>query len=181
MMPLVILGAAATQNWDNLVATVSLLLVAWMYSVPPLRLKERPPLDSLANGLGYFLLPLVMGYSLGAEPRSMPQRYYLLALSVCGVHALSTAVDYDADKSAGHRTLATVYGRRTAAAFALVSFFVTWLVGDFHGAAVRAYLSVCVLASLLATILPRNRVIAAACTTIFVGFMIAGVYHVWDR
>ena len=69
MMPLVILGSAATRNWNNFVATVSLLLVAWMYSVPPVRLKERPPLDSLANGLGYFLLPLVMGYSLGADPR----------------------------------------------------------------------------------------------------------------
>ena len=47
----------------------ALLLVAWCYSVPPVRLKERPPLDSLANGLGYFLLPFVMGYSLGADPR----------------------------------------------------------------------------------------------------------------
>ena len=67
MMPLIVLGACLTRNWDNIVATVSLVLVAWLYSVPPVRLKERPPLDSLANGLGYFLLPFAMGYSLGAE------------------------------------------------------------------------------------------------------------------
>ena len=30
-----------------------------------------------------------MGYSLGRDPRTMPLRYYLLALCVCGVHALA--------------------------------------------------------------------------------------------
>jgi 4-hydroxybenzoate polyprenyltransferase len=74
MMPLVVFSACLTRNWDNFVATVSLVLVAWLYSVPPARLKERPPLDSLANGIGYFLLPFVMGYSLCADPRTMPLR-----------------------------------------------------------------------------------------------------------
>src|SRR4051812_4735418 len=44
MVPLIVLGACITGNWNNIAATVSLLLVAWLYSVPPLRLKERPPL-----------------------------------------------------------------------------------------------------------------------------------------
>jgi 4-hydroxybenzoate polyprenyltransferase len=177
MMPLVILGSAATRNWDNFVATVSLLLVAWLYSVPPVRLKERPPLDSLANGLGYFLLPLVMGYSLGADPRQMPLRYYLLALSVCGVHALATAADYDADRAAGHRTLATVLGRRGAAAVASAAFFITWLFGDFHGTAVQTYISLCAVVSILATLLPFYRIVTAACATIYVGFGLASVCH----
>ncbi len=69
MVPLVLLSAAATGNPYNVAAATCLVLVAWLYSVPPVRLKERPPLDSLANGLGYFLLPLVMGYSLGSDPR----------------------------------------------------------------------------------------------------------------
>ena len=81
MMPLIVLGACFTHNWDNIVATVSLVLVAWLYSVPPIRLKERPPLDSIANGFGYFLLPFVMGYSLNADPREMPLRYFLLAFA----------------------------------------------------------------------------------------------------
>ena len=85
--------------------------MAWVYSVPPYRLKERPPLDSLANGLGYFLLPLMMGYSMGGDPREMPARYYLLGLCVAGVHALATAADFDADRAAGHRTLAATFGK----------------------------------------------------------------------
>jgi 4-hydroxybenzoate polyprenyltransferase len=178
MMPLVLLGSAATRNWNNFAATVSLLLVAWMYSVPPMRLKERPPLDSLSNGLGYFLLPLVMGYSLGADPRSMPLRYYLLALCVCGVHALATAADYDADRAAGHRTLATAFGRRGAAAMASATFVITLLFGDFQGTAVPAYIGFCVLVSLVATLWPSNRVITASCLAIFLGFMVASVCHV---
>jgi 4-hydroxybenzoate polyprenyltransferase len=178
MMPLVLLGGAASRNANNFVATVSLVLIAWLYSVPPMRLKERPPLDSLANGLGYFLLPLVMGYSLGADPRLMPTRYYLLALAVCGVHALATAADHHADKMAGHRTFATVYGPRAAAAFALVTFLIAALGGDFHGYAVKVYLAVCALASLVTTLIPTNLVIAMACTTIFAGFLVAGLCHV---
>jgi 4-hydroxybenzoate polyprenyltransferase len=177
MIPLVILGAAMTRNADNFVATVSLVLVAWLYSVPPARLKERPPLDSLANGLGYFLLPLMMGYSLGANPRSMPLRYYLLALCVCGIHALATAADYDADKAAGHRTLATMYGRRAAIALAFVAFLITDLLGDFQGTAVRIYIGACALVTFFAALIPLDRLISFACVTIFIGFLVAGACH----
>jgi 4-hydroxybenzoate polyprenyltransferase len=178
MTPLVLLAACATRNPHNLVATAFLLLLAWLYSVPPLRLKERPPLDSLANGLGYFLLPFVMGYSLAADPRGMPLRYYLLALCVAGVHALATAADYEADRAAGHRTLAVVFGRRAAAAAAFVAFFVTWLAGDFYGIAVRVFIGVCLAATFGAALFPRERVIAAACITVFAGFLVAAVFHI---
>jgi 4-hydroxybenzoate polyprenyltransferase len=178
MMPLMVLGACLTKNWDNIVATVCLLLVAWFYSVPPTRLKERPPLDSLANGFGYFYLPFVMGYSLNADPRDMPLKYYLLALCVCGIHALASAADYDADRAANHRTFAVAFGRRTAAIAAFAAFFTTWLLGDFGSIAVRGYLAVCTLATLTAVFVPRERVIVAACSVIFGGFLLAAVVHV---
>jgi len=179
MMPLVLLGACLTRNWDNIVATVSLVLIAWLYSVPPVRLKERPPLDSLANGLGYFLLPFVMGYSLGADPGSMPLRYYLLALCTGGVHALATAADYEADRAAGHRTLAVAFGRRTAAAVAFAAFALSGLLGDFHSTAVRIYIAGCALATFIAALFPRDHVIVAACTVVFVGFLIAGTCYLF--
>jgi 4-hydroxybenzoate polyprenyltransferase len=178
MVPIVLLIAAATGNSSNLIAALLLVSVAWLYSVPPIRLKERPPFDSLANGLGYFLLPFTMGYSLGREPLTMPLRYYLLALCVCGIHALATAADYEADKAAGHRTLAVQFGRRAATAFAFATFFVTWLVAEYHTASVRAFLFVCLTATSIAAILPRSGVIAAACVTIFCGFLLAAVCHI---
>jgi 4-hydroxybenzoate polyprenyltransferase len=178
IMPVVIFGGCISRNWDNFVATVSLVLVAWLYSVPPARLKERPPLDSLANGLGYFLLPFSMGYSLGADIRTIPTRYYFLTLCVCGVHALASAVDYDADRAAGHRTIAVVAGRRGAALFAFAAFLVTWWFVEFQTPVVRIYVAICTLATLIAAIVPRNRVIYSACVTIFCGFLIAAVFDI---
>ncbi|HEX4415212.1 MAG TPA: UbiA family prenyltransferase [Lacipirellulaceae bacterium] len=178
MMPLMVFSALLTRNRDNFVATVALVVMAWAYSVPPYRLKERPPLDSLANGLGYFLFPLMMGYSLGGDPRYMPVRYYLLALCVAGVHALATAADYDADRAVGHRTLAVAFGRRSAAALAFAAFFCSRLWGNFESVSVNTYLGVCSLATLVCVFLPRSFVIAASCVTIFVGFLIAAVCHV---
>src|SRR5438045_3913715 len=46
MVPLILLGACITRNSINVVATALLIVIAWLYSVPPVRLKERPPLDS---------------------------------------------------------------------------------------------------------------------------------------
>jgi 4-hydroxybenzoate polyprenyltransferase len=178
MLPVITLGACATRNWDNIVATVSLLLVAWLYSVPPLRLKERPPLDSVANGLGYFLLPFIMGYSLNADPRRMPLKIYLLALCVCGVHALATAADYEADRAAGHRTLAVKFGRRTAAGVAFAAFLTAWLFGDFNSIAVRGYIACCAITTLVVTLIPRGGVITSACIIIFTGFLVAAICHV---
>jgi len=175
---LVVVGALLTRNWLNFVCTISLVVIAWLYSVPPIRLKERPPLDSIANSLGYFLLPFVMGYSLGADPRTMPFRYYLLALCVGGVHALATAADYKADRAAGHRTMAVAFGRRTAAAVAFATFAITWAAADFHGVAVRVYIAIGTLVTLVAALVPGDRVIAGACTIIFAGFLVAAVCHV---
>lgn len=177
MIPLVIFSACLTRNRDNFMATVSLVVMAWIYSVPPYRLKERPPLDALANGLGYFLLPLMMGYSLNANYQEMPLRYYLLALCVAGIHALATAADYEADRAAGHRTLAIAFGKRTAAAFAFVAFAFTYWYGDFGSPAVGTYLAGSSIAALCAVIVPRNAVITGACVVIFAGFVVAAVLH----
>lgn len=178
MVPLVLTTALATRNAWNIAATCGLLVVAWAYSVPPLRLKERPPLDSLTNGLGYFLFPFVMGYSLGADPVAMPLKYYLLALCVCGIHALATAADFDADRAAEHRTMSVAYGRRTAAAFAFATFAFAWILGDYRGVSVRVFVAIGAIATLAALLWPRERIIATACVTIFVGFIVAAICHV---
>jgi len=175
--PLIVAVACLTRDWLNIGLTAFLVWGTWAYSVPPLRLKEWPPLDSLSNGLGFFLLPFTLGYSMGADPRGMALRYYLLALCVAGVHALAAAADYDADKTAGHRTLAVAYGRRTAVAFACATFLFTWLLADFHGTAVRVYVALGALVTLAAAVLPTARTIAAACVVVFAGFLVAGALH----
>jgi len=59
----------------------------------------------------------------------------------------------------------------------VAAFALTFVFADFHGTAVRAYVAVCAMATLAATLLPRDRVIAAACVTVFAGFLIAAMLH----
>jgi 4-hydroxybenzoate polyprenyltransferase len=177
MATVILLVALLTKNAWNIAATGALVILAWAYSVPQLRLKERPPLDSLSNGLGYFLLPFMVGYSLGARPLAMPSKYWLLALAVCGIHALATAADFAADQAAGQRTFAVVLGRRSAAAFAAATFVIALAFGAFRSGAVDTFLAVGAAASLVATLVPRERAIAVSCTTVYIGFLVAAVCY----
>ncbi|WP_435068449.1 prenyltransferase [Haloplanus sp. C73] len=85
------------------------------YSAPPLRLKTRPPLDSLSNGL--YVLPGVAAYTAvaGAQPP-------LLAVAggwlwSMAMHTFSAIPDIDPDRRAGIETTATRLGERRAYAY----------------------------------------------------------------
>ena len=85
------------------------------YSVPPLRLKTTPLLDSLSNGL--YVLPAVVAY--GAVAGSLPP---LLAVAgggvwAMGMHTFSAIPDIEPDRAAGIRTTATVLGERPTLAY----------------------------------------------------------------
>ena len=170
----IMVGALVTMNWANIALTICMLLLAWAYSVPPLRLKVRPPLDSLANGVGFFLLPFSIGYSFGGSLSDMPVKYYFAAGCTAGLHALTTAIDYRFDKTAGDQTLAVAWGKRAAVLFACAMFSLTWLMAGFQGTAVRTYLGICIAVTAVAVVYPRERVILMACTTIFIGFVSVG-------
>jgi 4-hydroxybenzoate polyprenyltransferase len=90
---------------------------------------------------------------------------------------LASAVDYEADRAAGHRTFAVISGRRAAALFAFAAFLITWWFVEFQTPIVHAYIVTCILATLVAAVIPRERIILGACITIFCGFLIAAA---WD-
>ena len=86
------------------------LVLATAYSAPPLRLKTRPPHDSVSNGL--YVLPGAAAYATlaGAHPP-------LLALVggwawTMGMHTFSAVPDIEPDRRAGIRTTATALGER---------------------------------------------------------------------
>ena len=109
-----------TARHHNVLVILSLLLLSWQYSAPPLRFKERPLLDSLSNG-AIVDLAYLAGYTAGdglLDSRVMWLKGHILGLCTAGVHALGAVVDVEADASVGQRTIATVLGPRVAAAFA---------------------------------------------------------------
>jgi len=91
------------------------LVLGVAYSAPPLRLKTRPPLDSLSNGL--YVLPGAAAYAAvaGAQPP-------LLAvvggwLWTMAMHTFSAIPDIEPDRRAGIETTATKLGARRTYAY----------------------------------------------------------------
>ncbi|KAK2867762.1 hypothetical protein FQN49_003494 [Arthroderma sp. PD_2] len=98
------------------------LTISWAYSSPPLRLKERPLIDSVFTGLIYWSI-WVCGYIVsnnstydGSETSS-PGGWVLF--SAIGLQSLGTILDIKPDAAANVRTIATVYGGKFTALFTM--------------------------------------------------------------
>lgn len=125
---LLALPASASSPWV-LGYTAAFLCLAWTYSTPPLRLKERPIIDSLSNGLMCWLF-WASGYIFSGErtltlyndPSATNGR--LVFLYASALHSLAAVEDAKADASANQRTIVTTFGERFALLFSLVCLYV---------------------------------------------------------
>lgn len=115
-------------------AILAISIVCAAYSLPPVRLKTRPGLDAVSNGL-LILLIFLTGYSIETAgiPGELPPVFMVGVLLCTGaaMHIYTAALDYEADRRAGDRTVAVALGRRAALAVAagcMAGSF--WLVYD---------------------------------------------------
>ena len=144
---LAIVGSPA--SWA--VLAVSMFAVA-AYSVPGLRFKERPFLDSLTSST-HFVSPAVYGLVLAGAVFT-PQLFAVLgAFLLWGIasHAFGAVQDVIADREGGIASIATVMGGRWTVRFAVVAYLLGGLLllfSDWPGplAAILAvpYAAVCV-------------------------------------
>jgi 4-hydroxybenzoate polyprenyltransferase len=108
-------GVGLAVNWRFALLVAACLALAWLYSVPPVRLKTRPGSDLAVNALGIGLLSGVAGWSITASPASFPWPFAPQGLLVAAaIYVPTTLVDHDADLRAGYSTLATHLGPRRA-------------------------------------------------------------------
>jgi 4-hydroxybenzoate polyprenyltransferase len=124
---LVIIGNPA--SW--IVLAVSLFaLVA--YSVPGLRFKERPFLDSLASSI-HFVSPAVFGLVLAGATFTPQLLALLAAFLLWGIasHAFGAVQDVGADRDAGIASIATVIGARQTVRFAVGVYLVAGILALF--------------------------------------------------
>lgn len=104
LLPVLPIGAAP---W-----LVGFLVLGTIYSAPPVRLKARPLLDSVSNGL--YVLPGAAAYVVvagTAPPALAVVGGWLWAMAM---HTFSAIADIEPDRRAGIRTTATVLGHRYA-------------------------------------------------------------------
>ncbi|MEV5071192.1 prenyltransferase [Microbacterium sp. LMI12-1-1.1] len=115
---LLVVGSPA--SW--LVLAASLFFVVF-YSAPPLRLKERPFLDSATSSI-HFFSPAVYALVLAGATWTLPLAALIVAFALWGAasHAFGAVQDVVADREAGIASIATARGARWTVRFALACY-----------------------------------------------------------
>ena len=101
------LACAALVGPAFLAGTAGVLLLGWLYSAPPVRLKGRPGADVLVNALVVGVFGPVSGWSLHRPVTEYPAIMALLGLLLAAaLYVPTTVMDRDADVVAGDATTA---------------------------------------------------------------------------
>ncbi|WP_203582460.1 prenyltransferase [Microbacterium hibisci] len=121
-LPFVVYLVVVGSPLSWLVLALSLFFVVF-YSAPPLRLKERPFLDSLTSSI-HFFSPAVYGLVLAQATWTPPLVAIIVAFALWGVasHAFGAVQDVVADREAGIASIATARGARWTVRFALACY-----------------------------------------------------------
>jgi chlorophyll synthase len=91
------------------------ILLSIIYSSPPLRLKERPGLDLLTNGIGSGIICSVAGWIIIKPIIDFPVLWGIVSfLGVGAIYVPTTVIDFQPDLKEGVTTIATYLGKRKA-------------------------------------------------------------------
>lgn len=96
------------------IGTLLVLVLGWIYSVPPFRLKERPGADVAVNALAIGAIGPAAGWCSIHSIAGFPWAFALQGVLVgAALYLPTTLVDHAADEALGYRTIAVRLGRRT--------------------------------------------------------------------
>jgi 4-hydroxybenzoate polyprenyltransferase len=139
-----------------LILVLLLLVLGYIYSVPPLRLKDRPLCGLLANAAGYGLvvplavMPDISVHNVGLLGWDNPFYFFL---TVASIYAVTTLPDRRGDRAAGKRTLAVVMPRSVVLWTALILMLLSVWVASYSGHVILMFLSL-VSSALIAVSIP---------------------------
>lgn len=123
----------------------STIVFAYLYSVPPFRLKSRPVADCLVSGFGYIILPFLIGTALNQQLLLLPE-IIILTVFASACHLFCSVRDYEADAAAGDMTTAVYLGIKIATVFVMIISAVTTVW--WWGIHPHDWLGICFFASL---------------------------------
>ena len=91
------------------------LLLGVFYSLPPVKLKGKPLLDTLSNGFGYGMINFAVGWLLVRSfDMAMFIKFVPYFLSISAVFINTTIVDIEGDRKAGEKTTAIFLGKQVS-------------------------------------------------------------------
>ena len=165
---------------------LQVLVLAYFYSTPPLRLKDRPVSGLLANSYSHgFLVAVAVMWQTPihrvCELNWSNPLYF--TLTVGATYILTTIPDRLGDKATGKRTLAVVLGPTGALLAALLLLAASVFVAYQSGFAALVYLSGFALFTILAALLIRTSAVVLLAAkmpllalTIFAGYHYPGYF-----
>jgi len=115
-------------NFQVFFITLLATLLSILYSVPPLRFKKRPYIDSITNGICYGILPTILGFAI-----VLPVSLNILIISLplmfvyTAGHMLLAIPDIENDKKFGLQTTAVVLGYKNTIIGAMSLFLITMI------------------------------------------------------
>ena len=116
---IILISALITRDLLNIFGISVSLILSYAYSMPPVRLKERPPLDSISIGFIVFCLFLA-GFSYNKAVNDIAIQKCVPEISFTAFHAFTTIMDYSSDKATDTKTFAIVFGKRCTALFSFI-------------------------------------------------------------
>ena len=114
-IPFLIMATMLPTN--SMAALFGFWFLGIFYSMPPLRFKIRPFLDSASNIL--YAMPGIFAYTLSNKPTWRLGLVIAALLWCMAMHAYSAAPDIKADTQAGLKTIATTLGWKMTVLFCL--------------------------------------------------------------
>jgi 4-hydroxybenzoate polyprenyltransferase len=124
-------------------AMFAVYVLAYTYSVEPIRLKTRPVLDSLANGVGAACI-FVAGYWANVQGLTLswpaPEILLAVVLFAAAIHALGAAMDYEIDKKVGDTTICVALGKTKTLLLCSLAFLACLPLVHGHGLVVDIYI-----------------------------------------
>jgi len=182
IMSLIPVAVAPLVSPLTLVIFLQILVLAYIYSAPPIRLKDRPLGGLLTNSYahGFLVAVSVMAETTISDVHLLDWDMPLyFALTVGATYILTTIPDRQGDQATGKRTLAVVLGQTGAMVLALVLMMMSFVVAYRTGFALLAYLSASASFLILASMLIRTTaaVLMAAKLPLLVLTMLAGYYY----
>jgi lycopene elongase/hydratase (dihydrobisanhydrobacterioruberin-forming) len=139
-------AAVAVSLWVGTAFAAGALLslvLGWLYSTPPVRLKSRPGADVAANALALGALGPLAGWTAIHPLSGFPWAISLQGVLVgAALYVPTTLTDYAADVASGYRTVAVRLGPRVAYRLG----FAAW----------TAAAGLCVVLAATGTVIPRR-------------------------
>ena len=107
--------------------TLIFLVLGWLYSMPPVRLKVRPGFDVVINAMGDGGLTILAGWTAARSINGFPWIIFVLGcLAAAALYLPTTVTDYQSDLAADYTTVAIRLGPRTVYRIGLGFWIVAW-------------------------------------------------------